>query len=101
MQPLPIGSNGPQAIPGAVPGTAPGQAPQGTDFKGMLQNYVDQVNQLQTQADKAVVDLASGKMDNLHQVVAAIDEADLSFRLMMEIRNKLLDAYNEIMHMQV
>ena len=101
MQPLPIGSAGPQPLPGAATGARPAQAAGGADFKQMLDGYLDQVNDLQTQADKAVVDLAAGKMDNLHQVVAAVNEADLSFRLMMEIRNKLLDAYKEIMHMQV
>ncbi len=101
MQPLPVGPNGPQPLPGAAQAARPAQAAGGADFKQMLNGYLDQVNQLQTQADKAVVDLAAGKMDNLHQVVAAVNEADLSFRLMMEIRNKLLDAYKEIMHMQV
>ncbi len=101
MQPLPVGPNAPQPLPGATQGARPAQAAGGADFKKMLDGYLDQVNQLQTQADQAVVDLAAGKMDNLHQVVAAVSEADLSFRLMMEIRNKLLDAYHEIMHMQV
>ena len=40
-------------------------------------------------------------MDNLHQVVAALSEADLSFRLMMQVRNKLVEAYKEIIRMQV
>jgi len=101
MQPLPISPNGPQPLPGPTTGVRPGHAAGGADFKQMLDGYMDQVNHLQVQADKAVVDLAAGKMDNLHQVVAAVNEADLSFRLMMEIRNKLLDAYKEIMHMQV
>jgi flagellar hook-basal body complex protein FliE len=101
MQPLPIGSEGLPPMPGATGGARPGQPSQGADFKQMLEGYLDQVNGLQMRADRAVVELASGKMDNLHQVVAAVSEADLSFRLMMEIRNKLVDAYKEIMRMQV
>jgi flagellar hook-basal body complex protein FliE len=101
VQPISIGPNGPQPLPAAPTGVRPGQAGGGADFRQMLDGYLDQVNQLQSQADRAVADLAAGKTDNLHQVVAAVSEADLSFRLMMEIRNKLLDAYNEIMRMQV
>jgi len=97
MQPLPIG---PERLP--LSGTPkPGVAGDAAGFKKMLEGYMEQVNQLQQEADKAVVELASGKLDNLHQVVAAMSEADLSFRLMMQVRNKLLDAYKEIMRMQV
>ncbi len=78
-----------------------GKAPEGEGFKELVERYLEEVNDLQQQADKAVFELVSGRTDNLHQVVAAISEADLSFRLMMQIRNKLLDAYKEIMRMQV
>ena len=101
MQPLPIG---PEHIPlsGGVAGAPkPGAPAEGPGFKQMLEGYMDQVNQLQQEAGKTVVDLATGKMDNLHQVVAALSEADLSFRLMMQVRNKLVEAYKEIMRMQV
>ncbi len=78
-----------------------GRAAGGEGFKEVVESYLKEVNDLQQQADKAVFELASGRTDNLHQVVAAISEADLSFRLMMQIRNKLLEAYKEIMRMQV
>jgi len=72
-----------------------------TGFKDMLARYLDQVGDLQNEADKAVRDLAAGRTDNLHQVIVAVNEADLSFRLMMQVRNKLVEAYKEIIRMQV
>jgi flagellar hook-basal body complex protein FliE len=101
MQPLPIGPNGLQPLVGAGAGARAADAAQGADFKQTLEGYLNQVNDLQLQADRAVVDLASGKTDNLPQLVAAVSEADLSFRLMMGVRDKLVDAYKEIMRMQV
>jgi flagellar hook-basal body complex protein FliE len=87
---------------GQLPSPRRGGRPDGGhEFKELLEDYLKEVNQLQQEADEAVLDLASGKLENLHEVVAAVNEADLSFRLMMEVRNKLLDAYKEIMRMQV
>ncbi len=74
---------------------------KGGDFGDMVKGYLEQVNDLQGKADAAVRDLATGQLDNVHEVVVALSEADLSFRLMMQIRNRLVDAYNEIMKMQV
>lgn len=96
----PAGPSGPQSVGGTWPARR-GEKAGGGDFKKMLEGYLDDVNNLQHEADKAVADLARGRIDNLHQVVAAVNEADLSFRLMMQMRNKLVDAYKEIMRMQV
>ena len=71
------------------------------DFKKLVDDYLQEVNQLQAEADGAVRDLATGKTENLHELMAAVNEADLSFRLMMEMRNKLMSAYKEIMQMRV
>lgn len=70
-------------------------------FADLLKNQLGEVNQLQKQADGALRDIAVGNTENLHDLMYAINEADLSFRLMMQVRNKLVDAYNEIMRMQV
>jgi flagellar hook-basal body complex protein FliE len=91
-----IGPQSPQPLPGPS-----GQEPEELSFKELIGRYVREVNDLQQEADQSVLELATGKTDNLHQVVAALSEADLSFRLMMEIRNKLLEAYQQIMRMQV
>jgi flagellar hook-basal body complex protein FliE len=99
MKPLPISPGDIQYLPeSAQPASGRDSAAQ---FKNVLGRYINEVNDLQNTADKAVRDLAAGKMDNLHQVIMAVNEADLSFRLMMEIRNRLVDAYREIMRMQV
>jgi flagellar hook-basal body complex protein FliE len=74
---------------------------RGPSFADTLRDYLQDVSDLQREADKAVVGLATGKVDNLHEVLVAMGEADVSFRLMMEIRNKLLEAYREITRMQV
>ena len=55
----------------------------------------------QQTADQAVLDVASGRTDNLHQVVLEVAKADIAFRLMLEIRNRLSDAYQEVMKMTV
>jgi len=86
------------ARPGAP--AAPGGVRE-TGFRDLIAKYLEDVNALQTEADRAVAGLATGKLDNLHQVIVAVNEADLSFRLMMQVRNRLLEAYKEIMRMQV
>lgn len=69
-------------------------------FGAVLEGYVDEVNQLQVKADQEVELLAAGKKDNLHDVTIAMEEAETSFQMMMEIRNKLVDAYEELKRMQ-
>lgn len=101
MESSPVNADGVGPLPG------PDSRPQLTSeakapsFKEMLGRYLDEVNALQEQADTAARDLAVGKTANLHEVIVAISEADLSFRLMMQMRNKLVEAYKEIMRMQV
>lgn len=62
--------------------------------------FVRNTNQQQTQADQAVQQLVEGKTDNVQQVVLAMAQAEMSFQLFMEVRNKLTDTYNELMRMQ-
>lgn len=73
----------------------------GNSFKTMLQRSVADVNQLQAEADTSIDQLIVGKSRNLHETMIALEKADISFRLMMEVRNKIIDAYHEIMRMQV
>jgi flagellar hook-basal body complex protein FliE len=74
---------------------------KGTDFKNMVEDYVSEVDALQDKADKALQEIATGQTDNLHRFAIATNEAEMSFRFMMKIRNKLVEAYNEIMRMKV
>ena len=72
-----------------------------TSFSDLLRQSVDQVNQDQAQADMAVKELVAGRSKNLHETMLTIERADVSLRLMMQVRNKIIDAYKEIMKMQV
>lgn len=70
-------------------------------FSETLKESIQQVNELQLNAQEAVKELMVGESKNIHQTMIAIEKADLSFRLMMQVRNKLVDAYREIMRMTV
>jgi flagellar hook-basal body complex protein FliE len=71
------------------------------NFASLVQQYVQQTNQDTKAAQAAAVDLAVGKSSNVSETLLAVQKADLSFQLMMSVRNKLVDAYREVMRMQV
>jgi flagellar hook-basal body complex protein FliE len=87
--------------PAEQPGTLAPAQPTGDSFSTMLGKMVSEVNGKQISAANAVNNLQSGGDVSLHQAVIAMEEANVSFQLMVEVRNKLLDAYQEIMKMQV
>ncbi len=94
----------PTGLPIGVPSSAkPAGAsePKGQDFKSVLLNSLDEVNRLQTEADQGVQRLATGETENVAEVLAAVNKAGVAFDLLMEVRNKLSDAYNEIKQMRV
>ncbi|MEK6531329.1 MAG: flagellar hook-basal body complex protein FliE [Deltaproteobacteria bacterium] len=73
----------------------------GDTFSTVLKDSIEKVNRLQLDADKAIDGLAKGDASNIHQTMIAVEEANLSFNMMLQVRNKLLAAYEEIMRMQV
>ena len=76
----------------------------GTDkpsFSKLLETYVGKVNADQTAASSATQDLLTGKSDDVLPVVQAMAKADLSFKLLMGVRNKVIEAYKQTMNMQV
>jgi flagellar hook-basal body complex protein FliE len=73
----------------------------GASFKDVLSGFLDEVNDLQLNMDETVKKFAAGEIKDVHQVMIAAEEADISFQLMMRIRSKLLKAYDEVMKMQV
>ncbi|HUA67582.1 MAG TPA: flagellar hook-basal body complex protein FliE [Candidatus Saccharimonadales bacterium] len=75
--------------------------PSSDSFSSMLGQMVSEVNAQQNISAQAVSALQSGQNIPLHQTVIAMEEANVSFQLMVEVRNRLLDAYQEIMRMQV
>jgi len=77
------------------------QAVQGVGFGDVLNQFVSGVNDKQIASGQAVNDLLSGKEIPLHQAMIAMQEAGVAFQLMVEVRNKLLEGYQELMRMQV
>ena len=74
-------------------------APQAGDFQKLVGNMVNDFNQVQNQAADDIAKLAAGKTDNVHQVMIALGKAEVSFNYMLEVRNRLLDAYKQVMQM--
>lgn len=87
----------------SLPGLSSPAAPTGpgADFATTLKQAINQVNELQKASDKSMQDLATGRTDNIADVMIAAEKADIALRVMVQVRNKVIDAYNEIMKMQV
>ncbi len=62
---------------------------------------LDSTNALQKQAEKAAVSFAVGEIDNIHEVMIAQEKATVALQYTVQIRDKVLEAYNEIMRMQI
>ena len=74
---------------------------EGDSFASMLNNALGDVNQAQVKAYDAMESIATGKVDNLQEAVKTIQEAELSLKLGLEVKNKALGAYKQIMAMQI
>ncbi len=70
-------------------------------FGAILSSTLNSVNNSQIAGDKAVEKLQTGEAKHLHEVMIAVEEADVSLRMLVQIRNKALTAYEEIMRMQI
>jgi flagellar hook-basal body complex protein FliE len=81
--------------------TAPAQDAAGRDFSAMLQAAVAEVNNTQQDAKQLSEQFAAGDAANLQDVVVSLQKASLSFQTMVQVRNKLVSAYQEVMNMQV
>ena len=71
------------------------------DFKAVLMDHLEEVNRLQQEADQGVQRLMTGETENVAEVFATVNKAGIAFDLLMEIRNKLTDAYQEIQQMRL
>ena len=67
----------------------------------MLAHSLKEVNQLKLDADEAINDLAAGKQKDIHQTMISLEKADVAFQLIMQIRNKIIAAYETVMRMPV
>ena len=76
-------------------------ATDATEFKNFLLDSIREVNTMQQDADLAVEQLATGGDVNPAEVLTAVQKADIAFRMMMQIRNKLVQAYNEVQNIRV
>ena len=101
--------NIPQTLPlSPVSGTArsgqdsgaPG-AEGGLAFGDLLKQALQEVNQASAQADTEARNLMTGESADMHTAMLAVQKADLSFQMMMAVRSKLIDAYREVMRMQM
>lgn len=95
-----------ERLPGSTDAAAPSALPaaqpvEGDSFSSLLGKLVSDVNAQQHAADQSVNALQSGANVPLHQAVISMEEANLSFQLMVQVRNKLLESYQEIMRMTV
>ncbi len=81
--------------------SAAGGAAEGEDFAGMLRRQLEQVAHMQNEADAGVQKLLTGEAQNMTEVFVAAQKAQVAFSLLMEIRNKLADAYQEIQRLRV
>ncbi len=100
LQKLDLGSSsGAGGAAGAASGI--GNTQTGGSFSNLLGNFVGEVNDKQAAASDAITGLMSGQNVSLHQAMISMEEANVSFQMMVEVRNKLLDSYQELMRMQV
>ncbi len=93
-------------IPGAVDprqayGVAGVQSPSGPSFATKLQEAIQSVDRAQDFRNEMVEGAVTGRVGEVHDVMIAAEEAQLAFELMLEIRNKLLESYNQVMQMQL
>lgn len=77
------------------------QKTESQGFAQLLSEALGTVNHLQLQSEKASIDLAAGKVEDVSQVIVAAEKASVALQLTMQVRNKVVDAYQEIMRMQM
>lgn len=89
---------GPTAKPGQ---SGPTTGPDGKSFNDLLLDSLDQVNRLQQEAADGVEKVVTGETDNLAEVLTAVRKADVAFSMLMEMRNKMVEAYREVQQMRL
>ena len=92
---------GPIEVSEIHPPGASGDSAAASGFMGSLTEAISHINDAQSGASQAVDALVTGQTTNIHQTMVALQQADVSFQLMMQVRNKLVSAYEEIQRMQI
>ena len=93
-------SAGAQNSTAATLPTSAGEDAGDSNFESVLKNAVSGVEQLHTNAQEQVTQLAQGDRQDIHNVMIAVEKADVAFQLMMQVRNKIVNAYQEVSKMQ-
>ena len=93
--------NNPELFVGRAGTTKSASPENATPFLDTLKTALNEVNQLQQEAEQSIQHLAAGDGKDIHQTMIAIEKAEISFQLMMQVRNKIIAAYEEVMRMQV
>ncbi|HSL38844.1 MAG TPA: flagellar hook-basal body complex protein FliE [Desulforhopalus sp.] len=96
-----IAGPGATALPSLSPATTAGTTTPAKGFGESLQNMLASVNEAQLGGDQAIERLQSGGVQNLHEVMIAVEEAEVSLRMLVQMRNRAVTAYEEIMRMQI
>lgn len=91
----------PELAPRPADASRPRLGSSGGDFSETLKQFVSEVNEMQRVAGEKTLQFATGEIKDLHEVMAAAEEAGISLMLLMEIRNKALEAYKELMRIPV
>ena len=92
------GQVGPISQPAPTESTT---TPDGESFKDVLLDSLDEVNRLQQEAAQGIEKVVTGETDNLAEVFSAVRKADVAFSMLMEMRNKLVEAYREVQQMRI
>ncbi len=90
----------PQLSPGLLQ-TGANSTGDGSSFKNMLVDAIKEVNTMQQDADKMVKAWATGEDVNTAEVLTAVQKADLTFRMMMQVRNKMVQAFDELRNIRI
>jgi flagellar hook-basal body complex protein FliE len=93
-----LGNVGQSAGVGGAPSSQP--KVEGNSFGDVLKESISKVDSLQKEADRAIQEMAAGSGD-IHNAMIAMEKASISFQMMMQVRNKIVSAYEEVMRMQV
>ncbi len=88
-------------LPPAAGGAAPAAKGGPASFGAALKDAINNVNDMQMRADEAITKVQFQDSASLHEAMIALEKADISFRTMMQVRNKIVEAYQEIMRLQV
>jgi flagellar hook-basal body complex protein FliE len=90
-----------ESIPNAADSRNQVRGPESGSFEGLLKQSLQSVNELQQKADQAIDAFATGQQTDIHNTMIAMEKADIAFKLILQIRNKVISAYETIMRTQV